>query len=60
MTKVIRVALVATVVAATLIYTVSGSQLQGEDLILNIKFWPLISVPLTLGVGVWWIRKAGP
>ena len=59
MSRTFRVALVTTVVAATLVYTVSGSQLQGDELILNIDFWPLISVPFILGFGVWWIGKAG-
>ena len=60
MRKTLRVALVTTVVAATLVYAVSGSQLQGEELILSIDFWALISLPLILGLGVWWIRKSGP
>ena len=57
MNRIFRVVLVAAVLAATLVYTVSGSQLQSEDLILNINFWSLISAPFILGFGVWWIRR---
>ena len=58
MKKTLRVALVAAIAAATLVYTVSGSQFQGEELILNINLWALISLPLIVGVGAWWIGKA--
>ena len=58
MSRKVRVTLVAAVVAATLVYTVSGSQLQDEELILNLNFWSLISVPFIVGFGIWWIGKA--
>jgi hypothetical protein len=59
LSKRIRIVWVTAVAAATLVYTFWGSQLQLEDLIIRINFWSLISIPLILGFGIWWIRKAG-
>ena len=59
MSKTLRIVLVVAVMVGVLVYTVWGSQLQGDELTLKLNFWSLISLPVIAWLGVRWIRKAG-
>ena len=58
MSRTARVAVTSALAAGTFVYTISGSHMQGDELIININFWSLVALPVIIGVGVVWIRRA--
>ncbi len=58
MSRTSRVAVVSALAAGTFVYTISDSHMRGDELIININFWSLVALPIIIGVGLVWIRRA--
>ncbi len=58
MSKTVRIALVSALLAGTFVFTILGSQIDGDEVMITLNFWSLVSLPIIAVVGYWWIRKA--
>lgn len=53
-----RLSIVAIVFLAGVLLTFWESKFEGDELILNINLWGLISLAVVAVLGVWFVRKA--
>lgn len=58
MSKTLRVAIIAAVLAGLLVYTLAGSEIHGGEVMIKLNFWSLISLPVIAILGYLWVRKA--
>ena len=49
---------VASLLMATLAYTLLGSQLAGNELTITVNFWSLLCLPVIAVAGYRWVRRA--